>query len=509
VEALQLLGGRYRLHEKVGEGGMSVVWRATDEVLRRPVAVKVLAGRFVTDAAARLRIQAEARAAARLTHPCVASVYDYGESHSESGHLVPFVVMELLSGPTLSRRLADGPLPPADALKVCAEVASGLAAAHAAGLVHRDVKPANVMLTPAGAKVVDFGIAAAAGPRDDVDPYSDLFGTPAYLAPERLVGGDVVPASDVYALGLLLHGALLGRLPWEAETTTQMLAAHVYVEPAPLPPIQGVPAAVVELARRCLAKNPADRPTASDVASELAAAASTAATAGLSTPAETPEPAAVAAKGAALAVRSAGTGSLADPGSEATTAEVRAGRSGRRRVLVFATAGAVAILAVTAVMLIIEPTVKDASVAEADVTHSAPAGGSAGDAKDPSATPTTPTPATAGRGPASTATAAPKPTKTGATASPRTTAPTRPVETATATASPVAAKQRTLTSAGGTVLAECVGSTAEVLTWEPADGYTVKRVAPGPAETVGVTFAGSPNVRMRIRCNSNGVPHLV
>ncbi|MCW6009656.1 protein kinase [Micromonospora sp. CPCC 205371] len=484
---------------------MSVVWRATDEVLRRPVAVKVLAGRFVTDAAARLRLQAEARAAARLTHPNVASVYDYGESHSESGHLVPFVVMEMLSGPTLSRRLADGPLPPTDALKVCAEVASGLAAAHAAALVHRDVKPANVMLTPTGAKVVDFGIAAAAGPRDDVDPYSDLFGTPAYLAPERLVGGDVVPASDVYALGLLLHGALLGRLPWEAETTTQMLAAHVYVEPTPLPPIDGVPALVIGLARRCLAKNPADRPTASEVASELASAASTAATATAGPPAPAPGPRA----GPALAVRPAGTGSLVDPGSDATTAAVRAQRSGRRRVVLFATAGAVAIIAIAAVMLIIEPTVKDAPVAEADVTHSAPAGGSAGDAKDPSAAPTTPAPTWAGRGPAST-TAAPIATETGgATASPRTTAPTRPAETATVTATPVVAKQRTLTSAGGTALAECVGSTAEVLSSEPADGYTVRRVVPGPAPTVSVTFAGPKTVHMRIRCNANGVPYLV
>jgi aminoglycoside phosphotransferase (APT) family kinase protein len=506
VEALQLLGGRYRLHEKVGEGGMSVVWRATDEVLRRPVAVKVLAGRFLTDAAARLRIQAEARAAARLTHPCVASVYDYGESRSENGHPVPFVVMELLSGPTLSRRLADGPLPPADALRVCAEVASGLAAAHAAGLVHRDVKPANVMLAPGGAKVVDFGIAAAAGPRDDVDPYSDLFGTPAYLAPERLVGGDVVPASDVYALGLLLHGALLGRLPWAAETTTQMLAAHVYVEPAPLPPIEGVPARVIELARRCLAKNPADRPTANEVATDLAAAASIAAGSATSTP----EPAAVSEAGAALAVP--GTGALVGLGSDATTAAVRARRTGQRRMVVFATAGAVAILAITAVMLAIEPTVKDAAVAEADVTHSAPPGGSAGDARDPSASPT-PTPQPGGPaghgGPAST-TSAPKPAKTGgATASPRTTGPTRPAETATITATPVVARQRTLTSDGGTVLAECVGSTAEVLTWEPADGYTVRRVVPGPAETVGVTFAGPNNVRVRIRCNANGVPYLV
>ncbi|MEJ3745685.1 serine/threonine-protein kinase, partial [Actinomycetes bacterium KLBMP 9797] len=259
MEGERVLGGRYRLHERIGEGGMAVVWRATDEVLRRPVAVKVLSGKVRNDAAARLRIQAEARATAKLAHPCVASVYDYGESPGADGQPVPFVVMELLDGPTLSRRLSGGPLPPVEALRVAAEVASGLAAAHDAGLVHRDVKPANVMLTAGGAKVVDFGIAAAAGPLDDLDDEGSMFGTPAYLAPERLVGGDVLAASDVYALGLLLHAALVGRLPWDAETTTQMLAAHVYIEPSPLPRIAGVPSQVADVYRRCLAKNPADR----------------------------------------------------------------------------------------------------------------------------------------------------------------------------------------------------------------------------------------------------------
>ncbi|WP_460849923.1 serine/threonine-protein kinase, partial [Phytohabitans suffuscus] len=273
MEALRLLGGRYRLEDQVGAGGMSVVWRATDEVLRRPVAVKVLAGRLATDAGARLRIQAEARSAARLSHPHVCGVFDYGESTGGDGRPEPFVVMELLRGPTLSQRIADGPLAPPEALRVCAEVAGGIAAAHDAGLVHRDIKPSNVILTAAGAKVVDFGIAAAAGPLEDLDQDDRMIGTPAYLAPERLTGDQVVPASDVYALGLLIHYVLVGRLPWAAETTTQMLRAHTYAEPDPLPPVTGVPPEIAVLCGRCLAKDPADRPTAAELADVLAGAA--------------------------------------------------------------------------------------------------------------------------------------------------------------------------------------------------------------------------------------------
>jgi serine/threonine-protein kinase len=156
---------------------------------------------------------------------------------------------------------------------VGAEVAAALATAHTRGLVHRDVKPANVMLTVSGAKVVDFGIAAVAGEAGEPGPGGVVLGTPAYLAPERLAGGPVRPATDVYALGLLLYRALTGGLPWAAETTTQMINAHVYAEPERLPPITGLPDGIAELCLRCLAKNPADRPTSREVARALAAAA--------------------------------------------------------------------------------------------------------------------------------------------------------------------------------------------------------------------------------------------
>jgi Protein kinase domain len=267
-----VLGNRYRLVDRIGKGGMGVVWRAYDEVLDRRVAVKVLAADFVKDADFRHRVLAEARAAGRLNHPHIAAVYDYGESTTDSGDPVPYLVMELLNGPSLEQRLSRGSTFTVEqALGICAEVASALAAGHAHGLVHRDVKPGNVMLTPRGAKVVDFGLAAVAGELEDHGPI--MLGTPAYLAPERLSGHPVVAATDVYALGLLLYRLLAGRLPWTAETTTQMLDAHVYQEPEPLPRLAGVPPVVSDLIRRCLAKEPEKRPPSSEMTVTLAQAA--------------------------------------------------------------------------------------------------------------------------------------------------------------------------------------------------------------------------------------------
>ncbi|HEX7744935.1 MAG TPA: serine/threonine-protein kinase, partial [Micromonosporaceae bacterium] len=269
----QILGYRYRLVAELGAGGMGVVWRAFDEVLHREVAVKVLAPQFASDAEFRQRVLTEARAAGRLTHPHIAGVYDYAESMTDAGDRVPYVVMELLHGRSLHDRLKRGPVTVEQALRICAEVASALAAAHAHGLVHRDVKPGNVMLGASGAKVVDFGLAAVAGERDAADGTEMMLGTPAYLAPERLAGQPVVAATDVYALGLLLYRLLAGRPPWSTETTTQMLQAHVYVQPEPLPRLRGVPPVVTDLVRRCLVKDPAGRPSSSEVAVTLAHAA--------------------------------------------------------------------------------------------------------------------------------------------------------------------------------------------------------------------------------------------
>ncbi|GAA2363344.1 serine/threonine-protein kinase [Dactylosporangium salmoneum] len=254
---------RYRLIEPLGTGGMSVVWRAFDEVLERSVAVKLLAPKLLTDPVSRRRIQAEARAAALLSHPHIAQVYDFG--HGPDG--APYVVMELVTGQSLAQA---GPLTPAEVVRVGAQLADALAAVHARGLVHRDVKPANVMLTEGGAKLVDFGISAVAG--DDSDRAGQILGTPAYLAPERIRGLPTTAATDVYALALLLYKALAGHFPWpEGTTTTGVLEAHQRTRPAPMPPGL-VPPGVTRAISLSLAKAPENRPSASDLARILAAA---------------------------------------------------------------------------------------------------------------------------------------------------------------------------------------------------------------------------------------------
>src|SRR4051794_3527792 len=266
-----LLAGRYRLVERLGAGGMSVVWRGFDEVLGRQVAVKVLPPSTSADPSFRRRLRAEAQAAARLSHPHITNVYDYGEATTVDGEPVPYVVMELVDGESLAAVLARvRRLPWPAAVRITAEVSAALAAAHSRGIVHRDVTPANVMLTSSGAKVVDFGISALIG-ENDIDPDGSLLGTPAYLAPERLEGGQVSPATDVYAVGLLIYRTLIGQLPWDVGTTTALLRAHQYTEPEPLPPVDGLPRVVDALVARCLEKRPADRPSSAELAHILAA----------------------------------------------------------------------------------------------------------------------------------------------------------------------------------------------------------------------------------------------
>lgn len=265
------LAGRYRLVEKLGTGGMSVVWRGYDEILGRDVAVKVLSPRLAEDRAFRDRLRQEALAAARLRHPHITGIHDFGEAPISERLTVPYVVMELNDGESLATRLGrQGSLDWREAVMIIAEVASALATAHARGLVHRDVTPANIMLTGAGAKLVDFGISAVVGQRDAAADGS-LLGTPAYLAPERLGGSSVSPATDVYALGLLLYRALTGRMPWAAESTAEALRAHLYADPEPIPDLAEMPSAVADLCLRCLAKTPSERPGAAEMARALAA----------------------------------------------------------------------------------------------------------------------------------------------------------------------------------------------------------------------------------------------
>lgn len=267
------LHDRYVLHARIGLGGMSEVWRADDEVLHRPVAVKALATQLAADPQLRATIQREARAAARLTHPHVTQVYDYGEATLRDGSVVPYLVMELVEGRTLVDRLAGGPLAWPDAIRLAGQVAGALAAAHKLGVVHRDIKPGNVMLTETGAKVLDFGIATLAGPRHPLAGQTGtlLMGTPAYFAPEGMTPGPANPASDVYALGVLLYRALTGRAPLPVQTWDDVLDVQARRPPVPPLRIPGLPADLAELTLACLAMDPAHRPTAAQLATGFGA----------------------------------------------------------------------------------------------------------------------------------------------------------------------------------------------------------------------------------------------
>ena len=192
------LGGRYELDQRIGAGAYSEVWRAADLVLARQVAVKLLYAGFADHADTLTRFRAEGRHAGRLTHENVARVYDYGEP---DGAHPPFLVIELIDGPSLAGLLRHGPLGHARTARIIAQTASGLDAAHQAGLIHRDIKPANLLIEPGGAvKITDFGVADAAGSAP-VTQTNMVVGTPGYLAPERVAGSRATPATDLYALG--------------------------------------------------------------------------------------------------------------------------------------------------------------------------------------------------------------------------------------------------------------------------------------------------------------------
>jgi len=304
-----VLGERYRLDGQIGRGGYSEVWHATDTVLSRPVAVKLLHPGYAQQPHVLARFQAEAQHAGSLTHENVARIYDYGDPADGQP---PFLVMELVDGPSLEEVLATGgALDARRAMNVVAQAAAGLAAAHAVGLIHRDIKPANLLLARDGlVKVTDFGIAHAVG-SVPVTATGEVLGTPGYIAPERVGGAQATPSSDLYALGIVGYECLAGMPPFRG-TPLQVALAH-RDQPLPaLPP--DIPPGAVELVMRLTAKDPQYRPaSAADVAATAARLRDDLAAAAVPhfSPADPATPSAVAAPPAPSSA-SADSGAAAD-----------------------------------------------------------------------------------------------------------------------------------------------------------------------------------------------------
>jgi serine/threonine-protein kinase len=265
-----MIAGRYRLGHPLGSGGMAEVYDAMDERLERPVAIKLLRADLSGDPGLRRRFEVEARSAARLVHPNVVGVFDTGELGDR-----PYIVMERLPGATLADRLREGRMDEPGTRRLASEVLGALAAAHAAGIVHRDVKPSNILWTPDGSvKVADFGIAKGLEPlldtqAGDITGTNLVIGTPAYIAPERLAGERATPSSDLWSLGAVLYEALAGMRPFSRATA--LVHDPERPEPVPLevrrPGVDPLLAAAIE---RALARHPDQRFTS---AAQMAAAA--------------------------------------------------------------------------------------------------------------------------------------------------------------------------------------------------------------------------------------------
>jgi len=252
----------YRVLEKLGEGGMGVVYRAEDLLLQRQVALKFLKKELEADEDARTRFQREARAASSLNHPNICTIHDVGEFE---GH--PYLVMELIEGETLKGRIARGPVPPEEVTAYGIQLADALESAHSKRFVHRDIKPANVFLTPRGqVKLLDFGLAlklrkdvldASSKSDSPLTAVEAVVGTLFYIAPEALRRETVDARSDLWSLGVVLYELAAGRHPFTGQTLFQMTSAILHEPPRPLPP--GVPEGLRRVILRCLAKNPAQR----------------------------------------------------------------------------------------------------------------------------------------------------------------------------------------------------------------------------------------------------------
>ena len=248
------LGGRYRLEQQIAVGGMGEVWVAHDVSLARDVAVKVLREEFVGDSGFLDRFRTEARNSASLSHPNIAQLFDYGEQDGSA-----YLVMELVMGEPMSDLLERQPVLPASVLlPILAQTSRALHAAHAAGVVHRDIKPGNILLGRAGrVKITDFGVSTAVN-QIPMTATGMVMGTAQYLSPEQAVGRPATPSSDLYSLGIVAYEALAGHRPFTGPTVVDIAVAHVKPPVPPLP--ASVDPALAALVLRLLSKDPADRP---------------------------------------------------------------------------------------------------------------------------------------------------------------------------------------------------------------------------------------------------------
>ena|GEM_PF-568320 len=274
VSAGVTLGGRYKLVERIAGGGMGDVWRGTDDVLGRTVAVKILLPALLEEPGFAERFRGEARTMATINHPGVVDVYDYGSDATVGAYLV----MEYVEGDALSRTLGRvGRLTPARTMALVAQAADALQAAHDKGIVHRDVKPGNLLVRPNGTLVLtDFGIARSAMV-GQLTAAGSVLGTASYISPEQAAGATATPLSDIYALGVVAYQCLSGRRPFEGDNPLEIAMKHVRDQPPPLPP--DAPPQVRSIVDRAMAKDPAARfPTAAalgQVARRAAAVLST------------------------------------------------------------------------------------------------------------------------------------------------------------------------------------------------------------------------------------------
>lgn len=260
----QVFGSRYELVSRIAIGGMGEVWKANDSVIGRTVAIKILKDEYMGDSGFRERFRAEARHAALVNHEGIANVFDYGEEEGSA-----YLVMELVPGEALSSILErEKILPATRVLSIVSQTASALHAAHQAGLVHRDIKPGNLLITPDGSvKITDFGIARLAD-QVPLTATGQVMGTVQYLAPEQAGGKPASPATDVYSLGIVAYEALAGKRPFRGESQVAIAMAQIKETPPELP--SSIPSAVRALVMSCMAKKPEGRPAS---AHDLAQAA--------------------------------------------------------------------------------------------------------------------------------------------------------------------------------------------------------------------------------------------